>query len=213
MKKNILNIILILVMVITVIFHFLVTQTDYVQKAFGINLNQKQVVIAKEMIAEGEEITPDKIVSIYMDVKYIIKNAYTEREQIENIVIASQAIYPGEQIVEGKVRSKFNAYNPKKLMYGISVDNLSTMGNFLYAGDKVSLWKSYNGGMTEKVFEEQIEIIALKNRRGDTINYDKTKPTDIPNTVIIRVDENDIKVLEETLSKSGNKFFFVKEII
>ena len=215
MKKNILNIVLIVIMVFSVVFHFLVTQTDYIQQIFKIKLNQKQVVVSTTTITKGESIS-DKLTVKYINSDCVLENAFTDIKQIKKNALAKQTIYQGEQIIADKIDSETNIYNPKKLMYAISASNLNTIGTFLYAGDKVSLWRSWNsetGKKTDKVFELPVEIIALKDSNGNLVNYDRTRPTTIPSSIIIRVDEEDICKLEKFVSQPENKFFFVKEII
>lgn len=209
MKKNIINIILIFIMLLAVIFHFLVTQTDYIEQIFGIKLNKKEVVVVKENIYKGDKITEDKIAIDYVDIDFIIEGALTDVNQARNF-IATQDIYEKEQISKNKIESEEKDKNPKKLIYSISVNNLTAIGNFLYVGDSVMLWYVHNG-KTGKVFDDSIEIVALRDKSGNAVNYNKSQPTSMPNSVIIRVDEDDIKKLEE-YSSQGKKFFFVKEI-
>lgn len=227
MKKG-LNIFLIIVMVLSVVFHFLVTQTDYISQMFGIKLNQREVMVATKVINEGDEITPDKVTLKYIDTNLILRNpnnkddanyVFKSSDQLAQGLVATQRIVPGEQITKDKVESKSDASNPKKLMYAITVDYLSTVGNSLYVGDKPILWHSWTertGQQTEKytdkVFNVPVEILALKDGDGNLINTDRTQPAIIPSVAIIRVDENDIVRLEECMGLPGNKFFFVKEI-
>lgn len=227
MKKG-LNIFLVIVMVLAIVFHFLVTQTDYISKLFGTNLNQKEVMVATKVINEGDELSPDKVTLKYIDTNLILKNPNNEDDQtyvfktideLNQGLVATQTIVPGEQITKSKVESKTDAANPKKLMYAITVDYLSTVGNSLYVGDKPILWHSWTEGSgseavkyTDKVFNVPVEILALKDGDGNLINTDRTQPAIIPSVAIIRVDESDVMKLEECMGQSGNKFFFVKEI-
>ena len=227
MKKG-LNIALIIVMVLSVVFHFLVTQTDYISKLFGTNLNQKQVMIATKIIEKGEEITPDMVTLKYIDSRLVLENpvnkddksfVLTSMEELQEGFVASQTIVPGEQIAKSKIESKTDAANLKQLMYAISVDYLSTVGSSLYAGDKPILWHTWTEGsgnervsLTEKVFNVPVEILELKDGNGNIINTDRRQPAVIPSVAIIRVDEDDVRELERCMSLSGNKFFFVKEV-
>lgn len=227
MKKG-LNIFLVTVMVLSVVFHFLVTQTDYISQLFGVKLNQRGVIVATKVINVGDEITLDKVTLKYIDTDLILKNpnnkddadyVFRSLEQLSQGLVATQRIVPGEQITKDKVESKTDASNPKKLMYAISVDYLSTVGNSLYVGDKPILWHSWTEGSgqqaekyTEKVFSVPVEILALKDGDGNLINTDRTQPAIIPSVAIIRVDESDIVRLEECMGLPNNKFFFVKEI-
>lgn len=227
MKKG-LNVFLVIIMVLTIVFHFLVTQTDYISKLFGTNLNQKQVMVAAKVINKGEELTPNNVTLKYIDTQLLLRNpankddksfALTNLEELEEGFVAAQTIVPGEQIVKSKLESKAEASNPKQLMYAITVDYLSTVGSSLYAGDKPILWHSWNEGsgndkikFTEKVFNVPVEILQLKDGNGNIINADRSQPAVIPSVAIIRVDEDDVKELEKCMSLDGNKFFFVKEV-
>lgn len=227
MKKG-LNIVLIVVMVLSIVFHFLVTQTDYISRLFGIKLNQREVMVATKVINEGDELTSDKITLKYIDTDSILTNpnnkddanyVFKSTDELSQGLVATQRIVPGEQITKDKVESTTDASNPKKLMYAITVDYLSTVGNSLYVGDKPILWHSWTSGSgqdaekyTEKVFSVPVEILALKDGDGNLINTDRTQAAIIPSVAIIRVDESDIVKLEECMGQTGNKFFFVKEI-
>lgn len=227
MKKG-LNIVLIVVMVLSIVFHFLVTQTDYISQLFGIKLNQREVMVATKVINEGDELTSDKITLKYIDTNLILTNpnnkddanyVFKSTDELSQGLVATQRIVPGEQITKDKVESTIDASNPKKLMYAITVDYLSTVGNSLYVGDKPILWHSWTSGSgqgaekyTEKVFSVPVEILALKDGNGNLINTDRTQAAIIPSVAIIRVDESDIVKLEECMGQTGNKFFFVKEI-
>lgn len=227
MKKS-LNVFLVIILVLFVTLHFIITQTDYFQKLFGINLNQKQVMVATAVINKGEEITPNKVQLMYIDTNLVLKNpsdnsdknfVLTSLEQLKEGFVATQTIIPGEQIVKSKIESKTDAENPRQLMYAISVDYLSTVGGSLYAGDKPILWHSWTEGkggdkvkFTEKVFNVPVEIIALKDGNGAIINTDRSKAAVIPSVAIIRVNEEDIRTLEKCMGLEGNKFFFVKEV-
>lgn len=227
--RKALNIFSTIILFLSVVFYFLLTQTDILEKQFGLTLNKKQVVVATTVINEGEEITADKVKEVLIDAdlvlvnpknkedKYFVKRSLKELTDVKYVAI--QKIYPGEQIISGKIQTKTEADNPKKLMYAISVDYLSTVGSSLYAGDKPILWHSWIEKVgqekikrTEKVFNVPVEILALKNGDGQIINTDRSQPAQIPSVAIIRVDENDVRTLEKALGKPNCKFFFVKPI-
>jgi len=226
MKKG--NIVLIIIMVLAIVFHFLVTQTDYISRLFGTKLNQKEVMVATKVINQGDELSTDKVTLKYINTDEILKNpnnkddeafVYKSIDELAQGLVATQRIIPGEQITKDKIESKTDASNPKKLMYAITVDYLSTVGNSLYVGDKPILWHSWAEGSgeeaekyTEKVFNVPVEILALKDGDGNKINIDRTQPSIIPSVAIIRVDESDIIKLEECMGQPDNKFFFVKDI-
>ncbi|QUH21990.1 hypothetical protein [Alkaliphilus sp. B6464] len=227
--KKALNIIAMIVLVLSIGLYFLMTQTNILEKKFGMKLNKKQVIVASTMINEGDAITLDNVKEILVDSELVLVNPKDSKDtnfvkknldELEKThYVATQKIYPGEQVITSKIQTRTEADNPKKLMYAITVDYLSTVGSSLYAGDSPILWHSWIEKVgqdevkhTDKVFSVPVEILTLKNGDGEIINTDRSQPAQIPSVAIIRVDENDVRTLEKALGKPSNKFFFVKPV-
>lgn len=227
--KKVMNILAIMVLVATVGLYFVMTQTSILEDKFNLHLDKTKVVVSTRVIEAGDLITSDSITEVMIDTEFVLKNPIDEKDS--NFVkasaddllsvgyVASQKIYPGEQIITTKIKTQVEAENPKQMMYAITVDYLSTVGSSLYAGDTPILWHSWsekNGQdetkFTEKVFGVPVEILSLKDGNGEVINVNRNEPALIPSIAIIRVDENDVITLETALSNQGNKFFFVKPI-
>lgn len=227
--KKILNILAIFILVMAVGLYFVMTQTTILEEQFGVHLDKTKVVVATKAIEVGDLITSDSIAEVLVDTEQLIKNpddpndySFVVKDSpllLETGYVASQKIYPGEQLIASKIKTKEDAENPKKMMYAIAVNYLSTVGSSLYAGDTPILWHTWSERsgqdevkFTEKVFGFPVEILTLKDGNGEIINTDKNKPAEIPSVAIIRVDENDVIKLESALAKESNKFFFVKPI-
>jgi len=227
--KKVLNILAIIILVATVGLYFVMTQTSILEDKFNLHLDKTKVVVSTKVIEAGDLITSDSITEVMIDTEFILKNPIDEKDSnfvkanADDVLsvgyVASQKIYPGEQIIATKIKTQVEAENPKQMMYAITVDYLSTVGSSLYAGDTPILWHSWsekNGQdevkFTEKVFGVPVEILSLKDGNGEVINVNRNEPAMIPSIAIIRVDENDVIALETALSNQGNKFFFVKPI-
>lgn len=227
--KKVLNILAIFILVAAVGLYFVMTQTSILEDRFNLHLDKTKVVVSTKVIEEGDLITSDSVTEIMIDTDLVLKNPVDEKDvsfvkaSADDVLsigyVASQKIYPGEQIITSKIETQVEAENPKQMMYAIAVDYLSTVGSSLYAGDAPILWHTWsekNGQeevkFTEKVFGVPVEILSLKDGNGEVINTNRNEAPMIPSIAIIRVDENDVIKLETALSNQGNKFFFVKPI-
>lgn len=221
MKKKSTIYILIVIIAILTIFNFIATQTDVLQKTFGIYLNSAPVLVATKTFYENDTITPDGVEVKYVPKDFLLANpdtsdtstyVLTNVKQLEQGLVAKDMIVQGEQIAVKRLMPASELQNTKTLVYPITIDYYGAAGNSLYVNDKAYLFYTYTDKettVTEKLYDGEITIVDLKNSDGLSINKNRAEAAVIPSSAFIRVEENDI-VKINALKQKGAIFFFVK---
>lgn len=222
MKKKSTIYILSIVLILLTIFNFVATQTNVLQKYFGLYLNSRPVLVATKTLHQNDPITEDAVIVKYVSKDFFLKNpdsndtstyVLTDKEQLKQGLIAKETILAGEQIAVKRLLPASELENTKTSIYPINIDYLGAAGNTLYVGDNAELWYKYkdkDNFVTDKLFNDKITVTRLKNSDGVDVNKDRNQVAVIPSLAFIRVEDSDIKKIED-LKNKGAIFFFVKE--
>ena len=162
---------------------------NYLQDTYRVSGNYARVVVATEKIPARVIIQEQMLKSVEMPTEYIPADVVVDAGDVLGKMARSD-IYPGEQILHGKLVSKGDPASglagkvePGKRAVTISVNQVSSLAGMLIPGDKVDITVTMevNETMTS-TFIQNVPILAI-----DTNTEPGTPKAEPPSTITMLV--------------------------